>query len=284
MIQFFMAKHSLNKRSPIAARQLQPKKSHLPVVLWSILVLVVVVAVFYLQNKYLYVTSVTVTYSPVNAKYRLTDPDIIKSQFKNYLARPWLYFFKRNTPLTLSTQQVVSQFKKDGRLDSVKLIWHLPHQIALNLVEKVPVAILSIVGDKDYWLDNDGQIISPVLKPLVDLTTNQTVVLSAIYDQTLASFGSKAYVDALKMALNVFSELDGKKYRVAIRALKITQNGGYFLAEGQTDQDFTVKWLLDQAEINQEIARLKILLDNKLQDTFPQYYVDLRFGEKVYYK
>ena len=44
-----------------------------------------------------------------------------------------------------------------------------------------------------------------------------------------------------------------------------------------------IYFLLDSGEMANELARLKILLDQKLQNTVPQY-IDLRFGEKVYYK
>ncbi|MCX6741102.1 MAG: cell division protein FtsQ/DivIB [Candidatus Parcubacteria bacterium] len=138
-------------------------------------------------------------------------------------------------------------------------------------------------SDKNYYLDADGGVIYPVTGPLIDLTTNQPLDFPVIYDQTDANSDFKPYLDALKAALQVFDALNGVNYPLVVKTIKISQNSGFFLGEGQADSGPKVYFLLDPNEMVNELARLKILLDQKLQNTVPQY-IDLRFGEKVYYK
>ncbi|MDD5222114.1 MAG: hypothetical protein PHY10_02990, partial [Patescibacteria group bacterium] len=152
-----MVKRFEEKRSPVAARFHQPKKSCFPWIFWPLVGLVIIFAIFIAQNKYLYITTVSVKYLPANAKYRLTDQAQITKQLNDYINQPWLNYFKKDTPLTFSTQYILSHFAKDGRFASTKIIWRFPHKIELALYEKVPVAILSVSGDKDYWLDKNGE-------------------------------------------------------------------------------------------------------------------------------
>lgn len=273
----------IKKNKKIADCHRQPRKNHSLFILIPILLILIIISIFYLQNKYFSVKETLIKYNTINNRYHLTKEGDFKNQLNNYLTEPWLHFLKKNTPLTLSTQQLISQFKKDNRIETIKIIWHLPHKLELVITEKIPVAILSVQGDKDYYLDKNAQIIGPVMGSVTDLTNSQIIEFPTIYDQTMASYGSKPHSDTLKMAFRAFQDLDGIKYRLTLKSMIVTQNSGYFLAEGQINPSFKVYLLLEQDQINSEISRLKILMDNKFKDSLPEY-VDLRFGEKVYYK
>lgn len=119
--------------------------------------------------------------------------------------------------------------------------------------------------------------------PLIDLATKQPIDFPTIYDQTEANRAFKPYLDALKTSLQAFNALNGVKYPLLVKTIKITQNSGFLLGEAQTNSGYKIYFLLDADEMANEINRLKILLDQKFQNTILQY-IDLRFGEKVYYK
>jgi len=271
------------KLKNIATRRTANKKSCFWLIFWPIVIVAFFILIFYLQNKYLFINQVEVEYSPLNDRFHLTQIQDIQNQLQSLLNQKWLFFFKKNTPLTFSSSRAGQLIKSDGRIDEINMLWRPPHKIKAVVVEKIPVAILTVSGDKNYYLDKRGEIIYPVTGPLIDLVTSQPFDFPTINDQTEANSGFKPYLDALKTALQAFSALNGVNYPLMVKTMKMTQNSGFFLGEGLTDSGYKIYFLLDSGEMANEIARLKILLDQKLQNTVPQY-IDLRFGEKVYYK
>ncbi len=272
-----------SKFKNIASRRAEDKKNYFWLIFWPIVVVAFFILIFYLQNKYLFINQVEVGHSLINNRFHLTQTKDVQNQLQSFLNQKWLFFFKKNTPLTFSTGRAIDLIKSDGRINEINISWRPPHKIKAVIEEKIPVAILSVSGDKDYYLDKDGEIIYLATSPLVDLTTNQPFDFPIIYDQTEANSGFKPYLDALKTALQAFNALNGVNYPLVMKTVKITQNSGFFLGEGQAGPGFKIYLLLDPGEMANEIARLKILLNQKLQNTVPQY-IDLRFGEKVYYK
>lgn len=271
-----MRRRLFKTQSPVqAVRYKTNHKKKLP--LWIfILILIIFIGLMIGQSKFLVAQTIEISWRAVdNTNSHLISEEEVGEMIDDLRKEKFLFFFSKNTLLLPTNQEITRKLLRDPRIASVKISrdW-LKRTIKIAILEKTPVARLSIWGDKDYYL------LSPnILRPLI---TETNIELPLILDKTTLIWSSKELLQAVENALKAIKTLDKEQDRVSLISLEISENNGIFEAKVTTDQGWHIFLLLND-QLEQQMGNLKLVLNNKIQKTKIEY-IDLRFGNKIFYK
>ena len=208
-----------------------------------------------------------------------------KNRFGIFSQRQLLFFSKRQALRTIEQSLTV---------ENIKITKDYPATIAVAVQEKTSTLVW-VTGGKQYYLGNEGQVIREV--ELSDITVaageEQTQIIRVgkagdqipvVYDQESRTlepgqlFVHKELVDfilLLQAGIMSGTDLDVSHYtidRLNSDQLTMVTTQGWYVIFRTTDS------------ANDQIARLALLLQNKITDRDQLEYIDLRFGEKTFFK
>lgn len=183
-----------------------------------------------------------------------------------------------NNIFLLSRTQLINYFKNDARIAHIAVQKNYRERsLTITIEERVPIYILAL-PDRAFAIDKEGIALIPLSVP------PPPDILPIISDtrQRETMLGKQVVIDS---EIKLFTELHDTLMRIApftnVRigepspdAVTFTTKEGFALYFSLTD--------LPSAQLD----RLKVLLATKIKPEKKKrlQYIDLRFGEKVYYK
>jgi hypothetical protein len=248
----------------------------------SIVVFIFVLLIGFLiwQSRYSVIREIKVVRSQpgIDSDHLISETEV-RHIVQNRFSDKFLLFFHHNTFLTVQSQKIKNSLLSDPRLRSVRIKKQWPGQLVIGFSEKQPAVKLSILGDKDYYLDSGGRLIAPVS----DILRHSD--LPTIYDKTESNWQDPETTQTLKIALNLLqgnSELNGF---IKFTIIEINQDVGVLQIIAITDEGWKA-YFAPQEGMEAQIDNLKLILESRLAKEQREgvEYVDLRFGNRVYYK
>lgn len=232
-----------------------------------------------LFNQYFTVDNVIINGSQKIAEGKIYD--IIERQ----LSTRRLLIFSQENIFAFSKRQAKKEILKNFFVADLKIKKKLPRTIEVNFNESAPVAVWA-EGEQYYYIDSNMIILSSVEG--LELSADNLIILkNALLEPQIKTEGTAKKVTvgdrylniclnlrqkllALKIEIDNICEINKTEAKVQIKA---GSNGPkiYFSADDTLDKQF---------------EKLLTLLAGKLSpDVFTKLeYIDLRFGDKVYYK
>lgn len=241
--------------------------------------IIFIVAFLSWQNNYLLIKQVTVERNDYDQKIEpLISGEEIKNLIQQIMVKNFLFFFRQNTLLTLRDKTIKDKLLNESRIQSINIQKKWPDQLIINFSENKPTFRLSILGDKDYYLSSTGQIItlfSNILRPLK---------LPLVLDSTDLAWQNPKLSKAIQIALNLLKQNELSGLFKPVEA-KISQDQGIIEIKIITEEGWSVHFLPGE-NIKQQLANLKVILENQITPAAREglEYIDLRFGDRVYYK
>ncbi len=206
------------------------------------------------------------------------QPQEIESRITEFLAQKQWGIFTRGNIFLLHPKSVASYFQHDARIAIIqteKNYWQ--RSLTVTIEERVPIYILSL-PDRAFAIDKEGIALIPLSVPVPQGT------LPIIFDKRSrdAVLGTKVIADT---EITLFNTLNSELTRIApftsvtigepsAEAVTFTTQEGWALYINLTDNP------------KAQFERLRVLLTLKIKAEKRKklQYIDLRFGERVYYK
>lgn len=186
---------------------------------------------------------------------------------------------QRSNLFLFSESDFMNALKQKYYFESVQLDKRLPSAIVINIKEKIPKAVWSEDG-KAYYMDEQGMIISEI--QAVPAGSNAYLTVENRGGAKIAGRQADMDKEKLDFIIKADEELKNKKFLFAPDRFII-------------DQDVnTVKIVLvnapmvflnTKAQAADQINKLIVLYKDELKSEFAKKsYIDLRYGDMIYYR
>jgi cell division septal protein FtsQ len=250
-----------------------------------LLIIASFISFLFWQQKYLTIEQIIIhrgnkQINNQDENYLISEQEI-SDYIKKIMQKKFLFFFHQNTILSLTKSKIKKELLKDPRLQEIKIEKKWPKKIIVNFSEKQPAALISILGDKDYYLSSTGQLISPAVNIL------RHINLPLISDKTSLTWQDSRLIKSIDVALNLLQKkIQFNNKDINFQTAEIDTDQGVIRLKLRSNEGWQA-FFLPTEDINQQIANLKFILDNYLSDSKSRVgleYIDLRFGNRIYYK
>lgn len=186
---------------------------------------------------------------------------------------------QRSNLFLFSESDFMNALKQKYYFESVQLDKRLPNAIVINIKEKIPKAVWSEDG-KAYYMDEQGMIISEI--KTIPAGSNAYLTVENRGGAKIAGRQADMDKEKLDFIIKADEELKNKKFSFALDRFII-------------DQDVnTVKIILvnapmvflnTKAQAADQINKLIVLYKDELKSEFAKKsYIDLRYGDMIYYR
>lgn len=270
-----------NKKNKIIAHHYLPeaKKKYYNKLILFIFIFIIssLIGLLIYQNKYLTIKQIIINRD--NNQFELISEQEIRKSIQELMSNRFLLFFRHNTLLTLRKGEAEKKLLSDSRIQSIKIIKKWPDKLIINFSEEQPSVRLSIFGDKDYFLNSSGQLISPIFDILRHLDK------PIIIDKTTKKWQDQSLSETIKIVLNLFQHQTELQNFIEFKTAEITEDKGILELKIMTNEGWA-SYFVPEENIDQQIANLKFILENQLPLDRRKglEYIDLRFGNRIYYK
>ncbi len=205
----------------------------------------------------------------------------IKKMIKDQINRnKWLAPFKNNI-LLFSTKRLKSAILKKYYIDDLKIKKKIiDNSLIVSFKEKISAFML--INNNNRWLvDIDGNI----LKKIVMQNNNVEIGLPRVYNNSddEVKIGENYFNKDFVKAILEFSNKDVKNFTYQIKNFTVNDLDGQSLIVHIINGPkiyFNIEHNLEK-----QVRKLNITIEKEIKDKFKKLnYIDLRFGQKVYYK
>ncbi len=204
------------------------------------------------------------------------DPAMLESLAWNQAAKHRLLFFSQEQLGLFDTDDLKKEIEDRYAFESVKVSKHLPRSIRITVVEK-KASVVWFEADAYYQVDAEGWIIGPAAGPIAGWPT-----LYNNGDTKVSGKRVEKSAAALRSALEASSELPVRLSSLNLRQLVVDNDRDTLKVI--FSPNVIVFFSTDQP-LGSQLDRLQLLVQQELKDDFKKLsYIDLRYGEKVYYK
>lgn len=201
--------------------------------------------------------------------------DLVWQQTKK---RRYLFGLQKNLFL-FDAGKLTEMLNQQYGLDELVISKKSFDTISINFKEKIYSAIW-LEQEKYYYIDNQGSVISETNPldieqknyPLIDYQGENRIMDKKIQDQE----------ESINFITRLFSEFKKGKYGFKVERFIITSelNTVRMVVSEGPEILFNIKEDLDK-----QVNKLFILVNEKLKDDFKnKTYIDLKFGDRVYYR
>jgi hypothetical protein len=244
-----------------------------------------------------FLTSPLFTLSSIRVEGAETvNPKAIRDIAEDYLSNRSFFVFKNNNRFFFNGNELQSCLEKQYSFANLSIVLE-KQSVAITLKEKVS-SFLWISGDKSYLLDETGAVIrgadpdeikSLLNPPLIQgPTKNGGLIPETIKILIFKDLESKTVI----INSTVMSENEVKNTRlffeimyqagIVIEKFELNRSVGSWL-RANTRQDFDI--LFDPNEdVLEQADKILLLLRDQIKDPAALEYIDVRFGDRVYYK
>ncbi len=206
------------------------------------------------------------------------QPQEMQSRIRSFLVQRRWGIIPRNNIFLVSTKNLISYFQNDARIATIHAQKNYAERsLAVTIEERVPIYILSL-PDRAFAIDKEGIALIPLSVPVPQGT------LPVILDkrERSATLGGKAIADEEIKLLNI---LNTELMRIAPFTSVTIGEPSEDALTFTTEEGWAIYFNLSDTP-QAQIERLKVLLMAKIKPAARKklQYIDLRFGERVYYK
>lgn len=229
---------------------------------------------FCFYSNYFKITSVI-----VNGAEKMSARDIENTIWAQTGTRRFFILPQKSLP-AFSREQLIKKINSNYNFDKLEVVKQAPNMLFINLKEKSCSAIWrDNATDKYYLIDSEGNVIFET-NPL-ELKDKNYPLIEYAAGNVIEGRLVKGQDGNIKYILNLNNELKQSgiinnndcRYKIDNEA-----NTVKFIIENGTEVYFNVK-----EDVNKQIIKLKAVLDERLKNFNKKNYIDLRFGDKVYY-
>ncbi|PLX22182.1 hypothetical protein C0584_00305 [Candidatus Parcubacteria bacterium] len=231
---------------------------------------------FFIYSKYFLIYDISINFDRVNDIGGIGEEQI--ERIAREQLRSKYVFFPGNNFFLFKENALYDKLKEDLAFESIVVNKKFPNKLELDLKE-VSYALVWFEDSRYYYITTNGEIIIEVLpeelKQIFPLIENKGRLL--ILDQRVA--GKEKHFE---YAIKLYQELrDTNIFNVE-----------KFTVGNENDNTLTMK-IMDGPDvyfnveegIDQQIQKLILLRNEKLRDElFSKTYIDLRFGDMIYYR
>lgn len=222
-----------------------------------------------------------------------------------------LFLLSRGNIVLFKTGRLTEIMKKDSRIAFFKVEKRWPNSLIVEIGESQPVALLVSLGDdRPYYLNSRGQVIhvsaqdfatpegrsnnpsfttpegrysNNIALMTLDPDKEEKTFLPVFYDQTSINLDDSSYIKLLKSVLTLIKSDILAQNEIRVNSVKISEQAGIFEVEIITLEGWRVL-INSEADFEQQITNLGLVLREKIENRENLEQIDLRFGEKIFYK
>jgi cell division septal protein FtsQ len=232
-----------------------------------------------LQSKYLTIKKITIQFESDKNFYQISENQILK-EVEELLKGKTLLIFPKNTLFTLPKKEIKNKLLQIKEIKIVKIEKKWPNQLIINLFENEPLAIISILGDKNYFLGSNLELILDQFNILRRLN----LALPIIYDKTKIPLEREKLIEIYKKAYYLAKE----KFKddIFFKEIEINTDSGVIEFKALSNENW-IAYFVPLENFNQQIENLKLVLKNYFKEKEKRKdlkYIDLRFENRIYYK
>ncbi len=250
----------------------------------------------------------------------LTNKQEIKSLLEQELKTQKFLGLKRDNIFLFNSQNAINKITNDSRIESGSAKKDIipPCKFSLIISEAKPVANLSVLGGKNYFISSKGKIIKvsqPRLPPKnldlppknhsdapdkpqkigiksIDQTANiydnkdknHIETLPQIYDKTHLNLNTKKISELFKKIIDFINAGTFTKNRINIDKVNLKSKSGGVVNIDLVTKDGWIIQLTSEVNFKKQLQNLELTLNNKIDDLNNLKYIDLRFNDKIFYK
>jgi cell division protein FtsQ len=213
--------------------------------------IITVVMIYVLITNYIFVRNIVFA-----GNYHIKDDELL----------PLINIKKGDRLLGVSKEEIYRRLKMSPWVEDAVIRKDLSGQIFINIIEAVPLAILSL-SDKKYLIDKKGKILEPIKN------------------------GSELFLSVIK---DIDPAISGEAYREAIRLANLLHGRDIFpqgsieiLGNRIEDLSLKVDKLLikiGNGDYDKKLERLKVVKKEIESRNIQVEYIDLRFSDRVIVK
>ncbi|MBU4370023.1 hypothetical protein KKG58_04690 [Patescibacteria group bacterium] len=229
--------------------------------------------------------------------YQLISEQELTEIINPLISKRGLLFSQKNI-LIFKTAALREIMTNDSRINVFDIEKDWPSTLIIKIAESKPVALLvSFANNKNCYLNAKGQVIyishndeyfATFIQrrkniPFATLNEAKNEILPIFYDKTEVNLTDLAYVELLKNVLSLINCDILSQNEIKTDLVNILEKGGVFEVEIITQE----KWRIlinSEADFAQQINNLSFILKQEIQDRNNLEYIDLKFGERIFYK
>jgi len=204
----------------------------------------------------------------------LISKEELTSTINNYLGRWTFFLIPKNNLIYLGKGSIKNEIQKNFSLESIELDrgWQ-----TLKVTLKEKISYLIINNHKNfYYAGLDGTII----KQITELeASKRSQLLPVVNIDKDLNIGDQVFSDK---KVNFILELDKEIKEQKLKA-KNYEDRGVMEVSAVFTEDWKAIFSLE-SDIPNSVENLKLILERKIADRKNLEYIDLRMGDKVYYK
>jgi cell division septal protein FtsQ len=192
--------------------------------------------------------------------------------------------WKRRNLIFFNASLAEKKISRDSRLKSIQIKKKWPAQLQIILEEYQPLVKFKVLGDsQDYYLNQEGQLI----KGPEDLSLKEDQEAFnddlVFYDQSDLILTKKDYQNFLKELLLFVRSDILRSHDIYLLKCKINNIGDVINVQILSSEGWEI---LINSEVNlkEQLDKLSNIIKKEIKERNDLEYIDLRFGDKIFYK
>lgn len=228
---------------------------------------------FFLFSSFFKITSIS-----IRGLSRVSVEEVEDISWQQTQNRRFLLGSQKNIFL-FSKNKYINNLKEKYTFENIEVEKKLPNELIIKIQEK-SYAYIWIENDKYYYCDIDGYIIHEI-SPLDIKEKRYPLILnkgSSKADESKVNIDSKN----IEYIINLFNEFAENNYELNIER---------FIVDDEKDtiqldlESGPIVYFNTNEDAKKQISKLVILKNERLKDDFnTKNYIDLRYGERIYYR
>lgn len=254
-----------------------------------ILILLILGGTLYFLNKSSYFQIKDIQ---IEGNETIPSPDLENIIFQQ-LTKKRFFIFSQSNIFFFSKSQAKKNILKKYLLEELKIKKKLPKTLIINLKERKP-AIIWVTGEKNYFIDFQGYIVREI--SLAQLKTQPQEEIQ-IFRSEINLGDSPIIYDLSSSSVQIGQQIISQKLINFVNQLtdlikeNITLGISHYQISSQTAKEINLitiqgpkVYFSQELSLENQINNLKVLLDQKIPDPSKLEYIDLRFGERIFWK
>jgi cell division septal protein FtsQ len=272
-------------KNPFFARKDHSKRKR---VFYWLLFLVILGTIIYIL---FYSKFFTIKNIEVSGNTNINAAEVINIINKQLQKRRFL-FFKQSNIFLVNKSKIEKRILENYVLDKIKIRRKFPDTIKIELFEKLS-SIVWLTGEQAYYVDLQGiasshvnnQQINQAQDGQVDVLRHKIIAqnLPLVYDLESRGVAIGERVASQKVIDFIIKLVENLEKLINYEIAYYNFNARSREVEAVTTEGWQIKFSID-ADLNSQLDNLMLLLQEKIKNPRDLDYIDLRFGERVFYR
>lgn len=197
-------------------------------------------------------------------RYLSYELELEVQQFKN---EKYLFFIPKDSLVFFPIKKIEKFLEKDERIENFEIKKRAPDTLEVKLKVFEPSALFLAFNQKNYLINKNGEKIIETN----DLSYSLPVIEDMIGQKNNFSF------------LVRFIKEINKNFDFEISKIEIYHDKGIEMTKAITSENWDI-YFDEAGDLEEQIANLFLVTKEKIEDRQNLSYIDLRFGNKIFYK